>query len=84
MDTPCTFADNVKCTHCGEISVVAHLETREGQAFPRPDKNGASWRSTYYYCRNCDDKYAKVFDPGDDSGLVLGANVELVSEKQPA
>ncbi len=78
MDIPCTMNNKIKCTKCNTISLVSELRTGEGNKFPRADKDGASWESTYYYCLFCDDSYAKVFDPGDGNSLVLGANVELV------
>ncbi len=61
---------------------MSNLKRVAGDKFPIPDKQGYYWQSVYHYCRLCDDKYAKVFDRGDGTPLILGGNVELVESQQ--
>ena len=78
MDVPCQETDTIKCTHCNSYSLVGDLRKVRGNKFPVPEKNGSFWQERHYYCPFCDDTYAKVYDRGDDTPLILGANVEIV------
>ncbi len=77
-DIPCKKTDTIRCKHCNNLSLVSSLLPVEGYKFPIPSENGKYWTNIHHYCRCCTDKCAKVFDPGDGTGLILGANVELV------
>ena len=74
-DPVCPADSSVRCTVCGNVSLVDRLERREGQVFVI--RGGKSVQSWYFYCRYCNDDKAKAYDPGSGPRL-LGANVELL------
>ncbi len=72
METKVTMDDKIKCPRCGNNILVGELIEidKDGQKFPRADKQGAVWHTNHKYCW-CNPKIPLVYDRGDGTQILV-------------
>ena len=72
----------IRCRYkdCNAVSAVKELEPKNGPRLQTPGKDAQSDQTAWWYCRSCNDPYAKVFDWGNGNLEVVPPHGELVQE----